>query len=92
MKMDAAEFAGYHRQTLEVDKVRHNVLLAVLEHFAKQKPADFLLWTRGGPGECAVKTSGRPILLGDLSEASVGPDSNCRIISGQSRQYVQSLG
>jgi hypothetical protein len=75
MTMHAADFAAYHRPALEADEVTHNVMLAILDRVIKEQPAGFLLWTLGGPGECAVKTAGRPILLGNLSKAQ------CRIFA-----------
>lgn len=67
--MNPADFAAYHRAALEADEVKHNVLLAILERAAKDQPAGFVGWTLGGPGVCAVKTAGRSIVLGNLSEA-----------------------
>ena len=68
--MGPADFAAYHRAALEADEVRHNVLLSILDRVVAEKPAGFMLWTLGGPGACAVRSSAeRPILLGDVSEA-----------------------
>lgn len=67
--MDPADFDADHRPALEADEVRQNLMLAILERAVKEKPADFMSWTLGGPGACAVKTAGWPILLGDVSEA-----------------------
>jgi hypothetical protein len=79
--MDPAEFAAYHCPALEVDEVRHNVMLAILERVLKEKPAGFMSWTLGGPGECAVKTSGWPILLGNVS------DAQCQKLAGDTVEF-----
>jgi len=69
MTMDAADFVAFHRPALEADEVRHNLILAILGRLVEDKSADVLLWTLGGAGACAVKTPGRPIVLGNVSEA-----------------------
>jgi RimJ/RimL family protein N-acetyltransferase len=69
MNMDPADFVAFHRPALETDEIRYNVILAILGRVVEDEPADVLLWTLGGPGACAVKTPGRPILLGNMTEA-----------------------
>ena len=64
--MHLAEFIDLHVPALEQDEVRHNLILGLLGRAAKAENPQLLMWTLGGPGACAIKTPGRPIILGEL--------------------------
>jgi RimJ/RimL family protein N-acetyltransferase len=63
-----SEFIAYHRPALEQDEVRHNLILALLVRYLKGGQEDLKTWTLGEPGECAIKTAGRAIILGEVTE------------------------
>jgi RimJ/RimL family protein N-acetyltransferase len=67
--MKLEEFARIHLPALEADEVRFNVPIAVLTAAAKNPPAGFAFWSLGAPGHCAIRSPGRPILLGNLNRA-----------------------
>jgi RimJ/RimL family protein N-acetyltransferase len=73
--MHPAEFAKYHGPALEADEVRHNVILAILCRVAADPSTNFLHWTLGAPGQCAVQTPPYGIVLTDLLE------SQCRALA-----------
>jgi hypothetical protein len=66
--MTLDEFIALHTPALERDEVKHNVMLAILTQAARNHPADFKYWTVGAPGQCAVKSARRAILIGDLDK------------------------
>lgn len=66
--MQLKQFIEYHRQALQADEIRHNLLLFILER-AEASETDILTWTLGGPGQCAVKYPNRAFVLGDLTES-----------------------
>ena len=63
------EFARVHLPGLETDEVRFNVPIAVLTAAVQDTPAGFTFWSLGEPGHCAIRSPGRPILLGNLNRA-----------------------
>jgi ribosomal protein S18 acetylase RimI-like enzyme len=65
--MQPREFADYHLPALERDEVRHNLIVAVLGRLTGENPPELLWWSLGGPGQCAIKAPGYPILLGDVN-------------------------
>lgn len=67
--MSPLEFCDFHRPPLERDEVRHNLVLAIVDFLANNKNANVTTWTLGAPGQCAVMSHGRPIVLGELNEA-----------------------
>jgi len=67
--MEPAEFAAYHEAALAIDEVRHGVLLSILMQARQGKLTDFLHWTLGGSGQCAVMAAHRSIVLGALDKA-----------------------
>src|SRR5262245_12758188 len=67
--MQPQEFADLHLPALEADEIRHNVMLAILGRFSGSDCPPLRCWTLGGPGQCAVQVSARPIVLGDLDRA-----------------------
>jgi predicted GNAT family acetyltransferase len=75
--MQPAEFVAYHQAALEADEVRHNVVLAILDRIAEDRPDAIRCWTLGAPGQCAVQVSPHPIILGDLD------DAQCRWLAEQ---------
>jgi predicted GNAT family acetyltransferase len=62
--MQVAEFIDYHQPALEVDEVKHNLILGLLESRAN---TELRLWSIGAPGECAVQHPKYPIVLGALT-------------------------
>jgi GNAT superfamily N-acetyltransferase len=66
--MQPREFADHHLPALEANEVRHNLVLWIVSRMLAGVP-DVRFWTLGAPGQCAVQTPPRPILLGDLEEA-----------------------
>lgn len=67
--MQLSEFIDLHEPALERDEVRHNVMLGVLSNARDRPEHRLLLWTLGGPGQCAIKAPERAIVLGDLEQA-----------------------
>jgi RimJ/RimL family protein N-acetyltransferase len=70
--MTPLEFRNLHMAALERDEARHNVMLAILGSMADDRPSNVMTWSLGLPGQCAVKTPGKPILLADLDDAQCG--------------------
>jgi len=66
------EFRDFHMPALERDEARHNVMLAILGSMADDRSSNVMTWSLGLPGQCAVKTPGRPILLADLDDTQCG--------------------
>ncbi|MGI9438052.1 MAG: GNAT family N-acetyltransferase [Geminicoccaceae bacterium] len=66
--LDLLEFFDFHLPALERDQVRHNLIIGLLSSARDRQDQDFMFWTLGPPGACAIKTSGRAIVLGELSE------------------------
>ena len=67
--MQLIEFIDLHGPALESDQVRHNLLLGILAAAADRSDDQLHLWTLGDPGQCAIEMPGRPIVLGELTEA-----------------------
>ena len=67
--MTPADFCALHVPALERDEVRQNLILGILAWMVAGDRGTILTWTLGPPGHCAIKAQGRPIVLGDLSEA-----------------------
>lgn len=59
---------AYHEPALELDEVRHDLILNALAQVNSGKPIDLRCWTLGGPGECAIKMGHHAIVLGALAE------------------------
>jgi predicted GNAT family acetyltransferase len=66
--MTLDKFIALHRPALERDEVKHNLILAILTYAVQVRPADFKYWSIGAPGQCAVKSARRPIVIGDLDQ------------------------
>lgn len=66
--MQFVDFVAVHRPALMTDEIRHNLMLAILAGYLESGSDDILTWTLGEPGQCAIKTPGRAIILGDLTE------------------------
>jgi predicted GNAT family acetyltransferase len=62
---------------LERNEVRHNVMLAVLGGLVERQSSDVLTWSLGSPGQCAIMSPSRPILLAEINEAQ------CRSLAEQ---------
>src|SRR5204862_938369 len=89
---DLAAFRDFHLPALEQNEARHNLILALLGTVGTG--AHFSAWTLGAPGQCAVMSPGRSIVLADLDRSQcrklaeatadvappgvVGPDSTAR--------------
>lgn len=66
--MQLSDFIAFHRPALEADEIRHNLLLGIMTRFQGQPElSNLVTWTLGGGEECAVKTPGFSIVLGNLS-------------------------
>ena len=78
--MTPLEFCSIHMPALERDEVRHNVMLAVLGTIAGGQFSNVVTWALGLPGQCAIMTPGRPILLADLD------DAQCRTLAEEAAQ------
>ncbi|WP_164729885.1 GNAT family N-acetyltransferase [Rhodomicrobium lacus] len=66
--MTPIDFADFHHAALEVDAVRHNLPLSIIERLRAQGDAGGIkYWTLGDPGACALQTPGFPLLLCNLS-------------------------
>ena len=62
------QFRACHEPALELDEVRHGLILNALAQVNSGKPIDLFCWTLGGPGECAIKVGHHAIVLGALAE------------------------
>lgn len=67
--MQPHDFVLHHLAALEANEARHNLLLGILGRLCADPTLDVRQWTLGAPGQCAVQTPGRPIVLGELDEA-----------------------
>lgn len=70
--MNVAEFHDFHMPALANDEARHSVLISILSRAASgrgQPVQPVQTWTLGGPGQCAARSPGRSIVLGDLTRA-----------------------
>jgi ribosomal protein S18 acetylase RimI-like enzyme len=67
--MDLAEFIAMHGPALERDQPRHNLVLGLLERAKTNPEHNYQLWSLDRPGACAIRTPGRGLLLGELSES-----------------------
>ena len=63
------DFVEFHAAALETNEARHNIILAILARAVSDPDPNVGLWTLGAPGQCAVQTPGRPIVLGDFDQA-----------------------
>jgi RimJ/RimL family protein N-acetyltransferase len=66
--MGPPDFCAYHEPALASDAVKHGLLVSILARVGDQRPASFLHWTLGEPGQCAVKVGHHSIVLGALDE------------------------
>jgi RimJ/RimL family protein N-acetyltransferase len=79
MEMQLREFIDYHVPALEKNQPRHNLILGILGRVSGEASQDLRLWTLGGPGQCAIQSPGRNIVLGELDEAQ------CRSLADETR-------
>jgi GNAT superfamily N-acetyltransferase len=64
------DFAEFHLPALERDEVRYNLIIGLLGRLMTAPHGELRLWTLGGPGECAMQTTPRNlIILGELQRA-----------------------
>ncbi len=66
--MQPAEFRAYHEPALELQEVKHGLILNALRHMGGEKSAEVSYWTLGRQGECAIKMGHHSIVLGALDE------------------------
>lgn len=66
--LNLLDFIDLHLPALERDQVRHNLIIGLLSTARDRQDQNFMLWTLGPPGACAIKTPGRAIVLGELNE------------------------
>src|SRR5258708_19330690 len=64
----ARRFRDYHERPLAAEEVKYGLILRILGQLDADRPAAFLHWTLGGPGQCAVKMALHSIVLGALDE------------------------
>ena len=67
--MKLVDFIALHAPALEANEARHNLILGLLERVKGDPSLDLMFWTLGGPGQCAIKTPRRGLLLGEPSQA-----------------------
>jgi len=60
--MSLPDFRAHHGEALELDEVKHGLILNALAQAGGTKSVEVFCWTLGGPGECAIKM-GRTITL-----------------------------
>jgi RimJ/RimL family protein N-acetyltransferase len=66
--MQPEDFVACHRDALERDEVRHNLILAILDRLAVGHAPEPRWWSLDGPGACAVQVPGYPVVLGDVTQ------------------------
>ena len=76
-RVSLREFCSLHVSELERNEARHNVMLAVLGGLLDGQSSDVMTWSLGSPGQCAIMSPGRPILLAEVNEAQ------CRSLAEQ---------
>jgi hypothetical protein len=66
--MQPAEFRAYHKPALELQEVKHGLILSALGQLGGEKSVEVSYWTLGRPGECAIRMGHHSIVLGALDE------------------------
>jgi hypothetical protein len=66
--MQPAEFRAYHEPALELQEVKHGLILNALGQLRGEKSVEVSYWTLGRPGECAIRMGHHSIVLGALDE------------------------
>ncbi len=59
-----AASSDYHQPALEVNEVKHNLILGLL---GRPSNSELRLWSLDTPGACAIQSPGRAIILGALT-------------------------
>lgn len=67
--MELAAFASRHLPALKGDEIAFTVQIAVIEAAVKNPTEGLAFWSLGEPGQMAIKTPGRNILLGPIGES-----------------------
>jgi RimJ/RimL family protein N-acetyltransferase len=67
-----SEFSAYHGPALELDEVKHGLILSLIARAVDDRSLVVSYWTLGGPGACAIRLNHRAIVLGALDEAECG--------------------
>src|SRR5260370_27594527 len=73
--MSLPDFRAHHGEALELDEVKHGLILNAVAQAGSRKSVEVFCWTLGGPGECAIKMGHHSIVLGALDE------NQCRIFA-----------
>jgi hypothetical protein len=68
--MNLSEFIAFHRTTLELDEVKHGLILNGLAQAVRAKALDLSCRTLGEPGQCAIKWPITPSWLVRLKRTS----------------------
>ena len=66
--MTLPEFCGLHLPAIEQDEVKHCLMIGLLEAARRDGSERLRVWSLGGPGACAIRSPGRAVVLGALSE------------------------
>ena len=76
--MDFAQFNAYHMAALEQEEARHCLILSLMARAANEDPPwQTQKWSFGEPGACAVRTPGRGLVLGELTQ------DHCRALADE---------
>jgi predicted GNAT family acetyltransferase len=65
--MTPLEFSNFHLPALERDEARHNLMAAALLSIVEGQNLDTDMWSLDAPGQCAIMSLGKPLILSDLS-------------------------
>jgi predicted GNAT family acetyltransferase len=100
--MSLPDFSAHHGEALELDEVKHGLILNVLAQAGGTKSVEVFCWTLGGPGECAIKMGDHSIVLGALDQNQcrslaestahtdypgvIGPDMTARWFTERARE------
>lgn len=66
--MQPVEFRAYHGPALELQEVKHGLILNALGQLGGEKSVEVSYWTLGRPGECTIRMGHHLIVLGALDE------------------------
>jgi RimJ/RimL family protein N-acetyltransferase len=66
--MGPRDLYKYHEPALASEQVKHGLLIYLLGLLGEPRSGDFLHWSLGEPGQCAVKMAHHSIVLGALDE------------------------
>jgi hypothetical protein len=100
--MSLPDFRAHHGEALELDEVKHGLIVNALRQMGGEKSVEVSYWTLGRQGECAIKLGHHSIVLGALDENQcrnlaqltahtdypgvVGPDLTARWFTDRSQE------